>query len=70
MILLVAVDPDVFIEFNDRVVVDVMEACFADSKELVSVCENVGNLVYVLSLWMLSASFCRVLSVSGAKPVN
>ena len=41
MILLVVVDPEVAIELNDRAVVDVMEACFADSRALFSVCVNV-----------------------------
>ena len=46
MILLVVVDPEVVIEFNDRAAVDVMEACFADSRALISVCENVDDFVY------------------------
>ena len=41
MILLAVIDPDVVIEPNDRAVVDVMEACFADSRALISVCVNV-----------------------------
>ena len=86
LILLAVVDPEVVIELNDRAVVDVMEACFADSSALISVCVNVCfcvnidrvgfcgqfaiyGVVEVLSLLMLSDSFCRVLSVSGAKPV-
>ena len=46
MILLAVVDPDVVIELNDRAVVDMMEACFADSNALISLCENVDNFVY------------------------
>ena len=46
MILLAVIDPDVVIEPNVRAVVDVMEACFADSKVFISVCVNVCNFVY------------------------
>ena len=45
MILLAVVDPDVVIEPNDRAVVDVMEARFADSKALISISVNVGCFV-------------------------
>ena len=46
MIFVVVIDPEVWIELNDRAVGDVMEACFADSKALISLCENVDNFVY------------------------
>ena len=39
-------DTEVVIEFNDRGVDDVMEACFVDSLSLISVCENVDFFVY------------------------
>ena len=35
IILLAAVEPDVVIKPNDRVVVDVIEACFPDNDELI-----------------------------------
>ena len=41
VILLAVVAPEVVIELNDRAVVDVMEACFADSRALISVCVHV-----------------------------
>ena len=41
MILLVFIDPEVVINPNDRAVVDVLEACFADSRALISVCVHV-----------------------------
>ena len=45
MILFAVVGPEVQIELNDRVVDDVMEACFVDSLSLVSACENVWFFV-------------------------
>ena len=45
IILLAAVDPDVVIKPNDKAVVDVIEACFADNKELIASCVNVCNFV-------------------------
>ena len=38
MMLLAVIDLYVVIELNDRAVVDVMEASFANSKALISVC--------------------------------
>ena len=49
MTLWAVVDPDVVIDLNDRAVVEVMEACFADSKALIAVCEDVDNFVYTLA---------------------
>ena len=40
MILLVVIDPEDVIELNDRAVVDVMEACYAHSRALISVRVN------------------------------
>ena len=45
MILLAVIDPDVVIEPNDRAVVDVIEACFVDNKELIAFCIIVCNFV-------------------------
>ena len=46
MSLFAVVDPEVVLELNDRAADDVMEACFADSLSLMSVCENFDDFVY------------------------